>query len=253
MLEQIVKTKRVEISNYPRAFQEKTFTNHSLKRAMINSNRKVGLIAEVKKASPSKGIIRKDFHPVEIAKAYENTHADAISVLTDQTYFQGHPDYLTQIKQVVDLPVLRKDFIIDPVQIEESKSIGADAILLIQAILDPKQAKELFLHAKQLGLEVLLEVHSKAEVEMALTEFTPDLLGINNRDLNTFKTSVAHTSEIAAFIPEGIPFISESGIKTSEDVNQVHAAGASGILVGETLMKADSITQCIKSLFEENE
>ncbi|WP_408006307.1 indole-3-glycerol phosphate synthase TrpC [Pseudalkalibacillus sp. A8] len=253
MLEQIVETKKNEVSKYPSSFQKRTFTNRSLKRAMINSDRNIGLIAEVKKASPSKGIIREDFRPVEIAKAYENAKADAISVLTDQTYFKGHPDYLTQIKQAVDLPVLRKDFIIDPAQIEESKSIGADAILLIQAILDPIQAKELYLCAKEQGLEVLLEVHSKAEVEEVLYQFIPDLLGINNRDLNTFNTSVAHTSEIAAYIPQGIPFISESGIKTSEDVNHVHAAGASGILVGETLMRADSITQCIDRLFEENQ
>ncbi|WP_261128855.1 indole-3-glycerol phosphate synthase TrpC [Bacillus sp. Marseille-Q3570] len=252
MLEQIVQTKKQELSNYPKTFEKVTYTQRSLEKAISNSNQKLGLIAEVKRASPSKGIIREDFHPVDIAKTYEAAGADAISVLTDKTYFQGHPDYLTQIKKAVDLPVLRKDFIIDPVQVEESKSMGADAILLIKAILDPVQMKELYQYAKELGLEVLLEVHSKAEVEEVFSQLTPELLGINNRDLNTFKTSVSHTREIASVIPEEVTYISESGIKTNKDVDLVHQAGASGILVGETLMRSQSISTCIESLFQES-
>lgn len=252
MLDQIVQTKRREIEQYPKQFRYTEDPVRSLSNAVINSKRNIGLIAEVKKASPSKGIIRESFEPIGIAKSYEESGADAISVLTDRDYFQGDPRYLTEIRKITSIPLLRKDFIIDPIQVAESKAIGADAILLIQAILEPSQAKELYTYAKYLGLEVLMEVHSIQELETALNNFTPDLLGINNRDLKTFKTNVEHTREIAAHIPHHVPFISESGITDARDVKLVEKAGAKGILVGETLMRSHSITESIAALYGES-
>lgn len=253
MLNKIVETKKQELIDLPTAFEDHAYPIRSLSDAILCPTRQLGLIAEVKKASPSKGLIREHFEPVEIAKTYEQAGADAISVLTDRDYFQGSKAYLTDIRTATNLPLLRKDFIIDPIQVEESKAIGADAILLIQAILDPVQAKELFLAAKELGLEVLLEVHSIDELNTALSNFTPDLLGVNNRDLRTFETRVEHTRQIAEHIPENVPFISESGIVTKEDVTLVGKAGAKGILVGETLMRARSIPECITDLFGDQE
>ncbi|WP_349407424.1 indole-3-glycerol phosphate synthase TrpC [Pseudalkalibacillus sp. SCS-8] len=252
MLSQIVDTKRQEVKEIPDTFPEKPYPIRSLSEAILNPNQALGLIAEVKKASPSKGLIRKDFDPVMIAKTYEKSGAHAISVLTDRDYFQGAKEYLTQIREMNNLPLLRKDFIIDPIQVKESRAIGADAILLIQAILEPNQAKELYLSAKEIGLEVLMEVHSVRELETVLDTFTPDLLGINNRDLRTFETNVEHTQVIAQHVPKHIPFISESGIASAKDISLVKQAGAKGILVGETLMRATSITDCISSLFGEN-
>ncbi|MGM7701516.1 indole-3-glycerol phosphate synthase TrpC [Pseudalkalibacillus sp. Hm43] len=249
MLNKIVETKKQELLDIPTSFEDHAYPIRSLSDAIKYPTRQLGLIAEVKKASPSKGLIREHIEPVEIAKTYEQAGADAISVLTDRDYFQGSKAYLTEIRNATHLPLLRKDFIIDPIQVEESKAIGADAILLIQAILEPVQAKELFVVAKELGLEVLLEVHSIDELDTALSNFTPDLLGINNRDLRTFETRVEHTRIIAEQIPENVPFISESGIVTKEDVSLVGKAGAKGILVGETLMRAKSIPKCIADLF----
>ncbi|MCF6137435.1 indole-3-glycerol phosphate synthase TrpC [Pseudalkalibacillus berkeleyi] len=248
MLNRIVETKIEELKSYPKSFNTFEFEARSLSQAILRSNNDIGLISEVKKASPSKGVITEDFDPTRIAESYEKAGADAISVLTDREYFLGAPDYLTQIRKSVGIPILRKDFIIDPIQVIESRAIGADAILLIQAILEPNQANELFSCAKEQGLEVLLEVHSLKELEIALQNFTPNLLGINNRDLNTFKTSVSHTTEIAKHVPVNIPFISESGIVTREDVTEVQSAGAKGILVGETLMRSKSIKQSIAQL-----
>lgn len=248
MLSRIVETKKEELKSYPKSFHTSEFEVRSLSDAILQSNNDIGLISEVKKASPSRGVIRETFNPTNIAESYEKAGADAISVLTDREYFLGAPEYLTQIRNSVEIPILRKDFIIDPIQVMESRAIGADAILLIQAILEPNQAKELYLCAKEQGLEVLLEVHSLRELEIALQNFAPDLLGINNRDLNTFKTSVSHTTEIAKHVPVDIPFISESGIVTREDVSEVQSAGAKGILVGETLMRSKSIKQSISQL-----
>ncbi|WP_078553280.1 indole-3-glycerol phosphate synthase TrpC [Bacillus alkalicellulosilyticus] len=247
MLSQIIDTKldEIETLELPPAIKVE---RKSLAASLRNSNRQLGLIAEVKKASPSKGIIKEDFHPVDIAKGYENGGADAISVLTDQKYFKGHRDYLTAIKQTVNLPILRKDFIISELQIEESVRIGADAILLIAAVFEPERLKELYNLAYEKGLECLVEVHSEEELTELLVHFTPEIIGVNNRNLKTFETSLEQTEIISKLIPEGSLFISESGIHTPADAAQVQKAGANGVLVGESLMRAESPEIGIRNL-----
>ncbi|KGX93989.1 indole-3-glycerol phosphate synthase [Pontibacillus halophilus JSM 076056 = DSM 19796] len=246
MLHQILETKKDEITRYQQPEQVET-DSRSLYDALLNSPLTVGLIAEVKKASPSKGVIREDFRPVEIAKLYEEGGASAISVLTDEMYFQGHRDYLTAVKQATKLPVLRKDFIIDEKQVEESARIGADAILLIGEALQPERLYELYRYAASLGLESLVEVHAKETLEGILAVFQPKIIGINNRDLTNFHTTVAHTETIAKAVPEGSLLVSESGIYNHEDINRVKQAGAKAVLVGEALMReahpADVINQ----------
>ncbi|UOE92335.1 indole-3-glycerol phosphate synthase TrpC [Alkalihalobacillus sp. LMS39] len=237
MLSQIIETKLDEIESLtlPAAIDVK---KKSLFHSLQASNRELALIAEVKKASPSKGIIKENFQPIEIAKGYERGGADAISVLTDVQYFQGHRDYLTAIKQNVTLPILRKDFIISELQIEESVLIGADAILLIAAVFEPKRLKELYDLAYSYGLECLVEVHSQKELEEMLALFTPQMIGVNNRNLKTFETSLQQTEDISQYIPKESLFISESGIHTFADTERVKRAGANGVLVGESLMRA---------------
>lgn len=248
MLKQIIETKFQEIENLELPEQVEV-THYSLFEGLLHPKRKLALIAEVKKASPSKGVIKENFEPVRIAQGYEAAGADAISCLTDVTYFQGHRNYLTSIKQKVALPVLRKDFIISELQIEESLRIGADAILLIAGIFETKKLHELYEYAYDKGLECLVEVHSEKEIEELLSTFTPKIIGVNNRDLKTFQTSLDQTEKIAQYIPEGSLFISESGIHQPEDVNRVYTAGANGILVGESLMRAASPEEGIHHLF----
>lgn len=251
MLDQILETKRKELESIVIQPNERSFEKYSLVDAVRNRSREVALIAEVKKASPSKGLIRKEFDPVQIAMVYEAAGVDAISVLTDRTFFQGEPSYLQQIKQVVNRPVLRKDFIIDPIQVEESAALGADAILLIAAATETAALKELYRYAKGLDLDVLLEVHTEWELDAILTAFTPELIGINNRNLTTFETKLKNTMNISRHIPRDIPFVSESGIHTYQDVNTIKTAGASAILVGEQLMRAADIGEAIGTLLQE--
>lgn len=239
MLEQIVKTKEQEIEGLDLPSNQVNVTNFSLYEA-IAKNPDIAIIAEVKKASPSQGIIRADFQPTEIAKAYERGGASAISVLTDEKYFKGHRSYLSNIKNVVQLPVLRKDFIIDEKQITESRLIGADAILLIAAILEPTQLAEYYLNAHEQGLDVLVEVHDEKELEATLSHLTPRLLGVNNRNLKTFNTSLEVTERLAPLIPKESLFVSESGIFTRADLDNVSRYGANAVLVGESLMRAGS-------------
>ncbi|MDY7222232.1 indole-3-glycerol phosphate synthase TrpC [Halalkalibacterium halodurans] len=248
MLDTILQTKREEIERLalPEQVEVKKV---SLYDALRKPNRSLGLLAEVKKASPSKGLIRADFHPVEIGKSYEAAGADAISVLTDETYFQGHRDYLTKVKQAVNIPVLRKDFIIDRAQILESVRIGADAILLIVGTIPTTRLKELYDEAHELGLECLVEVHSEEEIAELFSAFTPTLIGVNNRNLKTFETDVAQTEKMAQVIPHGTMFLSESGLHTYDDLQRVKRAGATGVLVGESLMRASSPEEGIQHLF----
>ncbi|WP_017814402.1 indole-3-glycerol phosphate synthase TrpC [Paenibacillus shenyangensis] len=218
-----------------------------------NANRGVGLIAEVKKASPSKGLIRPDFHPVNIARAYERAGADCISVLTDVQYFQGNDRYLTEIHEAIQLPLLRKDFIIDERQIYEARLIGADAILLIAAILTPQQIRDYLAVAVSLGLDVLIEVHDRQELEIVLAAegaIEHGLIGVNNRDLKTFETSLSTTAELIQLLPEGVPLISESGIMSPDDIRYVAEAGAAGVLVGEYFMRQEDIAQAVRTLME---
>jgi indole-3-glycerol phosphate synthase len=238
MLSKIIETKKQELNSLVMPEIQAAFSRKSLYQAIIQAKRRIGLIAEVKKASPSKGILREDFHPLEIAAEYEKAGADAVSVLTDQTFFHGSKDYLTEIKRNINIPVLRKDFIIDRKQIEESERIGADAILLIGEVLSPNQLHEFYIEAYERGIECLVEVHSVNTLEKILKIFTPKIIGVNNRNLHTFHTSVEQTVQLASLIPEESIFVSESGIHTASDIEIVKKAGADAVLVGEALMKS---------------
>lgn len=197
----------------------------------------VAVIAEVKKASPSRGVIRPDFDPVAIARSYAAAGASAISVLTDQPFFQGHLDYLQQIRAAVDLPLLRKDFIIDPYQVYEARAAGADAVLLIvSALREAGRIRELRELAESLGMAALVEVHTRAELVTAVAAGAR-LIGVNNRNLQTFETRLETTLDLAQAVPPGVLLVSESGIKSPADCRLLHRAGARAVLVGEQLMR----------------
>ncbi len=204
------------------------------------------LIAEVKKASPSKGIIREDFNPLEIAQIYEDGGASALSILTEEQYFLGHPDYLQTIRKKVTLPLLQKDFILDELQVYEARAWGADAILLITALLEKGQIKDYFDLASELSLAVLVEVHTEKELE-TIIEWAP-IIGINNRDLTTFKTDLATTLRLLKTIPTDRTIVSESGIHKRQEVEDLGKAGVDAILVGESLMASERIDEKIKAL-----
>ncbi|MDQ6656096.1 MAG: indole-3-glycerol phosphate synthase TrpC [Verrucomicrobiota bacterium] len=199
----------------------------------------LALIAEVKKASPSAGVIVESFHPVEIAKNYARAGAAAISVLTDEQFFQGHLDYLQAIREAVPTPLLRKDFILDEVQIAEAGAAGADAILLIVAALEQAQLEELLAAAATYQLDVLVEVHTLPELERAL-DADAQIIGINNRNLTTFAVNLGVTEALSEEVPAGVILVSESGIRTAEDLARVKASGVDAVLIGEALMRAQS-------------
>lgn len=207
----------------------------------------IRLIAEIKKASPSRGIIREDFDPVAIASLYEKKAVNAVSILTEEDYFQGTLEYMLMVNRVVRQPLLRKDFIFDEYQIYESRAHEADAILLIAPLLDKYQARE-FLHlAEELGLSVLFEVHDLRELEMALS-INADIIGINNRDLNTLHVNMNTTFELKKEISPDKIVVSESGIKTREDVKRLEDAGIDSVLIGTALMEAPDISRKIDEL-----
>ncbi len=205
------------------------------------------IIAEVKKGSPSKGIIRADFDPVAIAEEYQDAGATCLSVLTDQQYFYGHLRYLGLIREQVSLPLLCKDFIIDPYQLYQARLAGADAVLLIAAALDDGQLLELAQQATALRLDILLEVHDAAEMERAL-KLPVDLIGINNRDLRTFVTDLGITEALAALVPETQLAVAESGITSRADIERLQVAGARAFLIGETLMREGDIAGKLREL-----
>ena len=206
------------------------------------------VIAEAKKASPSKGVIRADFDPAAIARSYEQGGAACLSVLTDVDFFQGSDDYLQQARAACTLPVLRKDFVIDPWQIHEARHIGADAILLIAAILTTEQLQEFSALAHELGLDVLLEVHDGEELQRAL-QTDCRLIGINNRNLRSFETRLETTLELLDAIPDERIVVTESAIHTPDDVQRMRAAGVNAFLVGEAFMRADDPGEKLKELF----
>lgn len=206
------------------------------------------VIAEVKKASPSKGLLRADFHPADIAKSYQAGGAACLSVLTDQDFFQGHEDYLQQARAACDLPVIRKDFIIDPYQVFEARTINADCILLIVAALDDGQLEDLSQLALQLDMDVLVEVHDADELQRAMVLNLP-LIGINNRDLRTFDTRLETTLDLLKQIPDETMVVTESGIHTPADVALMHEHGVNAFLVGEAFMRADDPGQALSQLF----
>lgn len=252
MLKEILRVKREEIKEIKLESYEHFESDHrSFYEALKRPNRTVGLIAEIKKASPSKGVIKASFDHRQIAKSYEKGGADCLSVLTDETFFQGSKSYIRDVKGLVQIPILRKDFIIDEKQIVESEQIGADAILLIAEALTPKKLQKLYTEAKALDLDVLVEVHSKASLQGVLDQFVPEIIGINNRDLTTFETSIHHTKEIVSEMCEDVLVVSESGIFTQQDLNTVQAYGANAVLVGESLMRNSDQQQAIYELFGE--
>ena len=218
----------------------------------IRALEKPGLscICEVKKASPSKGLIRPDFHPVSLAKEYESAGADCISCLTEEQYFQGSSAYLRDIADNVSIPIIRKDFIIDEYMIYEAKAIGASAVLLIAAVLNDAHLREFYDLAHSLGLDCLVEVHTAEEVERVQRSIHPRLLGVNNRNLKTFEVDLAHTAELSSLRDAGQLFVSESGIRNHADMHTVQANGADAVLIGETLMRSDNITATLHALRE---
>lgn len=207
-----------------------------------------GVIAEVKKASPSKGVIRADFRPADIAASYQAGGASCLSVLTDVDFFQGADAYLQQARAACDLPVLRKDFTVDPYQVIEARAIGADAVLLIVAALADDQMRELAATAREVGVDVLVEVHDRSELERALELDTP-LIGINNRDLHTFDTRLETTLELLPYLPAGRLVVTESGIHTAEDVALMRNHQVYGFLVGEVFMRAPDPGALLREMF----
>ena len=259
ILDQILETKRTEIAadqiRQPLSELKKKVADSDEIRGFAEHLRQssaagTAIIAEVKKGSPSKGIIREDFDPVAIARSYERGGASCLSVLTDEQYFYGSLDYLGQIRAQVDLPLLRKDFIIDPYQVFQARAAGADAILLIAAALEDTQLLELAELATELQLDTLLEVHDGTELERAL--FLPvDLIGINNRNLQTFVTDLAVTEQLAGKIPHQQLAVAESGIHSRADIERLQQAGADAFLIGESLMRETDIEGKLASLLGE--
>jgi indole-3-glycerol phosphate synthase len=264
ILDKIIEDKRLEVESAKKKIRIEQLKEHIsdmprcrnfYKAITKDNNRRINVIAEIKKASPSAGVIRKDFDPVAIAGIYEKCGADAISVLTDEKYFQGKLEYLTLVKEAVSLPILRKDFIIDSWQIYEARAAGADAILLIAEALKPSQIMDMLITASQLTLTVLLEMHS-ADSLLSLRSLIGfpqkgyQLLGINNRDLATMKVDINTTSRLAEFVDDKKELVSESGIKTREHVEKLKQIGVGGCLIGQTLCENKIIEEKFHELFD---
>jgi indole-3-glycerol phosphate synthase len=254
ILDQIVETKRREIvaarQRVPEAELERRVAGLPPARgftAALRQPGEVNIIAEVKKASPSAGVIRADFDPVAIAQTYERHGAACISVLTDEPYFQGRLAYLTAIREAVGRPLLRKDFVLDRYQLLEARLAGADAALLIAEILPGDRLAELHRDAVALGLDVLVELHDAEQLPRVL-DCGAALVGINNRDLRTFTTRLEHTLELMPRIPAGVTVVSESGIRTHADLERLAAAGVRAVLVGESLMRSPDIGAALDAL-----
>ena len=258
ILDQIKLTKMREVSKLNKnqlEYDRKNFVKSSKNKqrfedSLKNSgNRRYTLITEIKKASPSKGIIREDFNPCELARSYEKGGASCLSVLTDTTYFKGSNDYIAQIKKIISLPILRKDFIIDPLQVIESKNLGADCILIIVGMNSIEDNKKIEYMALDIGLECILEVHSLEELE-ATKHFSSNIIGINNRDLNTFVTDIETTIKLLPRVPKNKTIISESGLSKKSDLVRLANLGVSSFLVGESLMKQQDVEKATRSLLD---
>ncbi|MEM9310866.1 MAG: indole-3-glycerol phosphate synthase TrpC [Pseudomonadota bacterium] len=225
----------------PRGFEA------ALRRA---AQTRFALIAEIKRASPSKGLIREDFRPADHARAYAEGGATCLSVLTDAPYFQGHEDYLIAARAACSLPVLRKDFMVDPWQCLEARSIGADAILIIVAALEDAAMADIEAAAREHSMDVLVEVHDERELERAATHLQSRLIGVNNRDLKTFTTSLATTERLAPLAPKGALLVGESGIHRHADLERLAICGVRSFLVGESLMRARDVAAATRALIE---
>jgi indole-3-glycerol phosphate synthase len=258
ILERILEVKRGEIAaaraRAPQAVLEKRVREAPAARDFAQTLRaKIAaggpaVIAEIKRASPSKGLLRADFDPAAIAKSYESAGAACMSVLTDIQFFQGAPEHLIAARSACRLPVLRKDFIVEPYQVFESRTLGADCILLIAACLPADEMRQLEALASRLGMAALVEVHDAAELEVALTLKTP-LIGINNRNLRTFETRLETTLDLLAMVPPGRVVITESGIASRADVERLRGQGVNAFLVGETFMRAADPGAALRGLF----
>jgi indole-3-glycerol phosphate synthase len=258
ILQRIVAVKREEVADAMRRKSLQTMRADAQSRVLTRDfvgalRRRVdageaAVIAEIKKASPSKGVLRPDFMPADIAQSYAEHGAACLSVLTDRSFFQGEPDYLKQARASCDLPVLRKDFMIDPYQIYESRAMGADCVLLIAACLDDAQMRDLEALALALNMAVLVEVHDGAELDRALALKTP-LVGINNRNLKTFEVSLQTTLDLRARVPADRLLVTESGIAHAADVIRMRESGVHAFLVGEAFMRADEPGQALSDLF----
>jgi len=255
MLAKILDFKRQELTavreQVPLVALEKKAANLPLTRdftfALKHREKGLNLIAELKQASPSRGLIRPDFDLEGLTQSYTDSQVAAISVLTDRRFFKGRPEYLHRVRQVCDRPLLRKDFIIDPYQIYEARVLGADAILLVVAVLEEAELKEYLPLSSRLGLAALVEVHKAEEIELAI-QAGAEIIGINNRDLSTFKVDLHTTLVLRPLIPSGLVVVSESGIKNKEDAALVASAGINAILVGEALVAAGDVRAKIDEL-----
>lgn len=254
MLERIIAYKRDEVAARKQAWSQNTMETAIRKQGpargfahSLLETEGPALIAEIKKASPSKGLIREDFDPPKLARAYDEGGAACLSVLTDAPSFQGHEDYLVAARKAADIPALRKDFLIDEWQVLESRAIGADAILIIMAAVDDALASDLSDAADGLGMDALVEVHDEQEMARAL-KLGFKLIGINNRSLATFETDLAVTERLAAIAPADVLLVSESGIFTHADITRLSAVGAHAFLVGESLMRQDDVEAATRAL-----
>jgi indole-3-glycerol phosphate synthase len=253
MLDKITAQKREEVEQRKKAVtitylqQRIAKQKPALDFAMALKGDHIRLIAEVKQSSPSRGLLSPNFNPIELAQTYAEGGAAAISVLTETNYFMGSIEHLAAIKEVVDLPLLRKDFIFDLYQVYESRAYGADALLLITSILSQEQLKELILLSHSLGLKCLVEVHNKGEVERAILS-EAEIIGINNRDLNTFSIDINMTQRLRPLIPQERIVVSESGIKSKRDIEKLRKWGVDAVLVGEALVTAGDIRAKMKEL-----
>ncbi|MFS0722641.1 indole-3-glycerol phosphate synthase TrpC [Paenibacillus sp. 1P07SE] len=256
-LDTIVAAKRREVERLAEGFEVQDYERRiaalppcrGFEKALTERRqRNLGLIAEVKKASPSKGLIRADFDPVALARIYEEAGADCISVLTDVEFFQGSPDYLTAVSEAVRVPLLRKDFIIDHRQVYEARLMGADAILLIAAILSAGQLAEYDTLARSLGMDVLVEVHDAQELATVLEVGQATLIGVNNRDLRSFSTDLKTTERLIGMMPKTATVISESGIAAPEDIGYLESIGAHGVLIGESFMRQADVREAVDTI-----
>lgn len=254
ILDKITERRKIQLA---REMSEVPF--EEVKKAALSTDRKcigfgaalkkdtLSVISEVKKASPSKGLIQPDFDYMKIAEEYDRNGADAISCLTEEYYFMGSSEYFKEIRGMVNIPMLRKDFIIDPYQIYEARIMGADAILLIAAILDDDKLREYKDIAESLGMDILAEVHDERELERVLAaDF--NIVGINNRNLKTFEVTLNTTARLAKLIPSGKVIVSESGIKDNDDMKLVRSRGADAVLIGEALMRSGNIGGTLRAL-----